>query len=362
MKAAQFFAKGDIRIVDVPNLQAKAHEALVAIEWCGICGSDLHEYEYGPLAISPPERPHPATGEHIPLTMGHEFAGRVVSAPSGSNLTPGQAVMVDPRIYCSQCSRCTAGSTQGCTTLGFRGLNGGGGGFSEFVAVDAKLCYPLPDDVDLSLAALIEPLAVAWHAVTICDISDWANKSSLILGGGPIGIACAIVLRARGCKQVFISEPTSTRAEQNKQVADAVFNPINDNIGEKCRELTNGEGVDVAFDCAGVQKGFDAGMDALRYKGLYMNVASWGTPMVIPFIHYIMKEITTKCALAYTDQDFKETVNTFLAGKFKNTASMVTSRICLDDIKEKGFEELVRHKDNHIKIMVTPKQANIGNV
>jgi threonine dehydrogenase-like Zn-dependent dehydrogenase len=228
--------------------------------------------------MSTPERPHPATGEHFPLTMGHEFAGRIVSAPPGTSLNKGQAVMVDPRIYCKQCAQCSDGNTHGCTTLGFKGLHSGGG-FSEFVAVDAKLCYPLPGEVDLSLAALIEPLAVAWHAVAFCDISDWANKSSLIIGGGPIGIACAIVLRARGCKQILISEPTSTRAEQNKQVSDAVFNPIHDNIGEKCREMTNGEGVDVAFDCAGIQKGFDAGMDALKYRGLYMNVAAWGTPV-----------------------------------------------------------------------------------
>jgi (R,R)-butanediol dehydrogenase/meso-butanediol dehydrogenase/diacetyl reductase len=239
--------------------------------------------------------------------------------------------MVDPRIYCSKCSRCRVGSTHGCSTLGFKGLSGTGGGFSEAVAIDAKLCYPLPDDVDLSLAALIEPLAVAWHAISSCEMSDWSTKSALILGGGPIGIACALGLRARGCTQIFISEPTTTRAAQNKQVADAVFNPIKDNVGDKCRELTNGEGIDVAFDCAGVQKGFDAGMDALKFHGLYMNVAAWGTPvrllhnigilpnrvqMVIPFMHYIMKEITTKCVLAYDDKDFKETVDAFVAGQY----------------------------------------------
>lgn len=93
--------------------------------------------------------------------MGHEFAGRILSAPAGSGLKPGQPVMVDPRIYCSKCSRCAVDSTHGCPTLGFRGLSGRGGSFSEFVTVDAKLCYPLPNDVDLSLAALIEPLTVA---------------------------------------------------------------------------------------------------------------------------------------------------------------------------------------------------------
>jgi threonine dehydrogenase-like Zn-dependent dehydrogenase len=211
--------------------------------------------------------------------MGHEFAGRIVSAPSGSRLTPGQAVMVDPRIYCGDCSRCTVGSTHGCSTLGFKGLSGTGGGFSEFVAVDAKLCYPLPDHVDLKLAALIEPMAVAWHAVSTCGSQEWSNKTALILGGGPIGIACAIVLRARGCRQIIVSEPTSTRAAQNTHIADAVFNPVESNIADKCRDLTRNEGVDVVFDCAGAQKGFDAGMDALRYRGLYINVALWGTPV-----------------------------------------------------------------------------------
>jgi threonine dehydrogenase-like Zn-dependent dehydrogenase len=233
----------------------------------------------GPISTPTPDNPHPATKEHAPVTMGHEFTGRIVSAPSGSSLAPGQSVMVDPRIYCGNCSRCTVGSTHGCSTLGFKGLSGTGGGFSEFMAVDAKVCYPLPDHVDLRLAALIEPMAVAWHAVSNCGPLDWPNKTILILGGGPIGIACAIVLRARGCKQIVVSEPTSARAAQNKHIADAVLNPVESNIADKCRELTGGEGVDVAFDCAGAQKGFEAGMDALRYQGLYMTVALWGTPV-----------------------------------------------------------------------------------
>jgi (R,R)-butanediol dehydrogenase/meso-butanediol dehydrogenase/diacetyl reductase len=163
--------------------------------------------------------------------------------------------------------------TNACHSWGFKGLSGSGGGFSEAVAVDARLCYPLPDTVDLSLAALIEPLAVAWHAVEIFDITDWANKSVLILGGGPVGIAHIYSLRARGCKQIYVSEPTATRIAQNKRIADEVFNPLSDDVAGRCRGLTRGEGVDVVFDCAGIQKAMDAGMDALRVRGTYMQVA-----------------------------------------------------------------------------------------
>ncbi|KAF2651078.1 GroES-like protein [Lophiostoma macrostomum CBS 122681] len=359
MKAAQFFGKGDIRVVDVPRPDPKDTEVLIDIEWCGICGSDLHEYIQGPMTIPRKERPHAITKEHFPVTMGHEFCGRVSKAPSGSNLSPGQVVMVDPRIYCGSCTRCNAESTNACHSWGFKGLSGSGGGFSEAVAIDAKLCYPLPDSVDVALAALIEPLAVAWHAVELCNVSDWSTQSTLIVGGGPVGIAHIFVLRAKGCKQIYVSEPTSLRAEQNRQLADEVFNPLITNVAEKCRELTGGEGVDVVFDCAGIQKGMDAGMAALRYKGLYMNVAGWETPMVVPQYHLLLKELTLKASMAYDDKHFAETVNAFVAGKFEGVEKMVTSRIYIDDISKKGFDELVTNKDQHIKIMVTTHKDKV---
>ena len=277
-------------------------------------------------------RIHPVTGATIPVTMGHEFSGRIISAPADSDLKPGQAVMVDPRIYCANCSRCATGATQGCTSLGFKGLSGTGGGFSETVAVDAKMCYPLPDDTDLSLATLIEPLAVAWHAVAESNVSSWSDRFVLIIGGGPVGVAHVFVLRALGCKHIFVSEPTETRAAHNTKIANEVFNPTTEAVGENCRALTGGEGVDVVFDCAGRQAGFAVGMDALKFKGTYVNVASWlGSPvrivrflvsqeadelqMSIPFVPFMVKEIILKCSLAYNDQEFKHTVDAFSAGK-----------------------------------------------
>ncbi|KAF2744778.1 GroES-like protein [Sporormia fimetaria CBS 119925] len=353
MKAAQFHGALDIRVNEVPRPEPKDNEALIAVEWCGICGSDLHEYIMGAITIPTAERPHPLTKESLPVTMGHEFCGRIISAPEGSNLSPGQAVMVDPRVYCKNCNRCKASSTNVCHSWGFKGLSGTGGGFSEAVAIDAKLCYPLPDSVDLSLAALIEPLAVAWHAIEIGDVPNWENQSVLILGGGPVGIAHIYVLRAKGCKKIYVSEPTATRAAQNKKIADEVFNPINEDVAATCKDLTDGVGIDVVFDCAGVQKALDVGMDALRHRGIYMNVAAWETPIVVPLEHLLLKELNIKASMAYDDKHFKETVDAFVAGKFKGVEDMVTSRIYIDDIATKGFHELVENKDQHIKILVT---------
>ncbi|KAJ4322341.1 hypothetical protein N0V94_002450 [Neodidymelliopsis sp. IMI 364377] len=358
MKAAQYFAQKDIRVLEVPAPEPQDHEALIAIEWCGICGSDLHEYLHGPFACPPAERPHPATGCHVPVTMGHEFTGRIISAPASSNLAPGTPVIVDPRIFCRSCSRCTAGHTHGCTTLGFKGLSGTGGGFAERICVDARMVHPLPEDVDLSLAALIEPLAVAWHAVKTLALTSWADKSALIVGGGPVGIACILVLKAFGCKLVVVSEPAVVRAKQNEGIAYAVLNPLEDDVGARCRELTADEGVDVVFDCAGNQRGFEAGMDALRYRGTYMNVAAWfGSPMQIPFFQFMLKEITVKCCLAYDDREFKEVVEAFSSGRFEGAEMMVSSKIYVDDIVGKGFEELATNKDQHVKILVTSDKS-----
>lgn len=359
MKAARFYGRRDVRVTDIPKPKPKPDQALVAIEWCGICGSDLHEYLQGPLAI-PRTKPHPITGDTMPVTLGHEFCGRIVSAPSNSHLTPGQAVMVDPRIYCKLCSRCSTTSTNACYNWGFLGLSGAGGGLSETVAVDPAMCYPLPESVPLELAALIEPLAVAWHAANLIEIDDFGGRFVLILGGGPVGIALVFVLKARGAKKIFVSEPTARRAEQNAQLVDAVFNPMKEDVGEECRKLTAGEGVDIVFDCAGIQQGLQDGMNALRHKGTYVNIAAWEKPMTIPMRELMLREITMKASMAYNDTDFKETVDAFVQGKFRGVEKMVTSRIHLDDVATKGFEELITNKDNHIKILVTPKQDRLA--
>ena len=154
------------------------------------------------------------------------------------------------------------------------------------------MVYALPEDVDLSLAALIEPLAVAWHAVITTELQDWRGKSVLVVGGGPVGVAVCIVLRAFGCQKIIVSEPTEVRRAQCAGVADVVLNPISDNVGERCRAQTEDAGVDVVFDCAGNQKGFEAGMDAVKYRGFYMNVAVWfGTPVCGPTVEALHSSV-----------------------------------------------------------------------
>lgn len=266
--------------------------------------------------------------------MGHEFTGRIVHVPDSvsvvntgnyKTLRKGQAVIVDPRIYCSSCTPCSqAAATNSCEKLGFMGISGGGGGLSEVVSVRADHVHVLSDpeasdgsgsqdgdaSVDLAAAALIEPLAVAWHALEIFlsiaaaqfglpDKNSRVELSDvpvLVTGAGPVGVAMVFVLRARGAKQIFVSETSAARREmiQETGIVSGIFDPSVDDVPKRCRgETGDGKGVGVVFDCAGAQAGFQAGCESLRFRGIYVNLAvPKGAPVYTSFLFSSASEIS----------------------------------------------------------------------
>lgn len=340
MKAAQFHGARDIRISSVPTPTPKLNQVLVAIEWCGICGTDLHEYLVGPRIIPTEERPHKRTGEVLPVTMGHEFCGRISWAPDDSALKVGQPVMVDPRLFCTSCLQCTKSRTNMCQQWGFLGLSGMGGGLSETVAVDANMCHVLPDGVDLRFAALIEPLTVARHALKSSGFADFKPLSILILGGGPVGLAVALDLKAHAAQQIIVSEPSAVRRNQVAKFCDVALDPGKTVVADECRRLTGGTGVDVVFDCAGVMPALRSGFDALKGQGTYVNIAGWETPvsemqkrrdisddkqLTVPTEFFCVKEIVFRASMAYDERDFSEVVNDFAMGKLRCLSKAASS-------------------------------------
>jgi threonine dehydrogenase-like Zn-dependent dehydrogenase len=128
MKAARFHGRGDIRVEEVPDPQVRPGTVAVEVEWCGICGTDLHEYLEGPIFVPTAEAPHPLTGESMPVTLGHEFAGVVAEVgPGVGDVRVGDRVVVEPYVVCGRCDACQQGRYNVCRTLGFVGLSGGGG-------------------------------------------------------------------------------------------------------------------------------------------------------------------------------------------------------------------------------------------
>lgn len=281
MLSSRFSIRNKIDLSHLAIQSPTATQVLLQISWCGICGTDLHEFCAGPLVAPRPSNPHPITKESIPITLGHEFAGTVVQTSEAGKLKLGDKVIVDPRINCGgKCFACKSGVSNLCESWGFIGLSGGGGGFAEFCAVEEGMCYLLPKEMKMDEATLIEPLAVARHALTVSGFENFSDLDVLVVGGGPIGLAVLWNLKAvGGTGRVIVSEPAEGRRRHCERLADAVINPRDANVGEICRSKTGGKGVDVVFDCAGIPAGLKDGMDALRVKGKWVNVAGWEVPV-----------------------------------------------------------------------------------
>lgn len=204
--------------------------------------------------------------------------------------------MVDPHIACdrSECHSCASNKEHLCERLAFLGASGapGGGGLSEYAAVDEPMLYELPENVKLADAAIIEPLVVANHVLKVVGTS-LKGLDILIVGGGPIGIALASLLRAQDAKIVLLSEPTSKRRQQavDLRLMQRVFDPKAEDVGKVCQEATGGKGVDVVFDCAGVQAALESALDGIAYGGSYVNVAMWEKPVPHVFILSYMSNL-----------------------------------------------------------------------
>lgn len=165
MKALRWHGVRDLRLDNIEEPTAEKDKVKIKVEWCGICGSDLHEYTAGPIFI-PTEAPHPLSGGKAPIVLGHEFSGRVVEV--GEEVTKvqvGDRVVVEPIYACGKCAACKQGTYNLCKKMGFYGLAGGGGGFSEYALVPEAMLHKIPEVVSYEQGALVEPSAVALHAV-----------------------------------------------------------------------------------------------------------------------------------------------------------------------------------------------------
>jgi (R,R)-butanediol dehydrogenase/meso-butanediol dehydrogenase/diacetyl reductase len=237
MKAARFHAREDVRIDDLPEPETREGTVKIKVDWCGICGTDLHEYLEGPI-FTPAEAPHPLTGERNPVQLGHEFAGHVTEVGSGvTGFAEGDAVTVEPTLFCGECAECRAGLTNLCRSLGFHGLSGGGGGFAEYTAVPASMVRPL-GQVPTDLGALVEPLAVGLHAVRKSGVR--IGESAVVFGAGPIGLATITMLRAAGVTKVISVEVAQARKQLAEQTgASVVIADLNAEKGEALKPASD---------------------------------------------------------------------------------------------------------------------------
>jgi (R,R)-butanediol dehydrogenase / meso-butanediol dehydrogenase / diacetyl reductase len=355
MKAARFHGRGDIRVDDVPDPQIGPGQVEVSVDWCGICGTDLHEFLEGPIFVPAKGSPHPITGAELPVVMGHEFAGVVSAVGSGvTGVQEGDRVAVEPYYVCGECTACTAGRYNICRKLGFVGLAGQDGGFAERCVVDARWVHPL-GELPTDIGALVEPLAVGYHAARLSGLRP--GGTAAVFGAGPIGLVTTAALKASGAGQVIVVEPAAARkAKAPGAGADEVLDPTGTDVPDAIRDLTGGAGTDVAFECAGVDAVLAAAIGSVRPGGTVVNVAIWGHVPQVAMNDLVLSEVTVIGSLAYCG-DHADTIALLRDGKV-DAGQFITGRIGLPDLVDRGFRELIDHKEENVKILVSPKELS----
>lgn len=337
----------------------------VKIAFCGVCGSDLHEYLGGPILTPQFGHAHPHTGLRLPVTLGHEMSGTVVEVGSAvTTVAVGQQCAVNPSVDdrhhgLEQCRPCSLGKPNLCKRWACYGLSALGGGLSDEIVVHSASIVPVPSSIPLSVSALCEPLAVACHMIRVSEFQP--GDSVLILGAGPIGLAILLLLKVQGVGQVFVSEISPLRSEKAKHFgADAVINPaqkVQGNDRDVVVGFVHGQtdgGVDITFDATGIQATLDTAIAATRAGGTIFNVAIHDKPLQIDPNAFTLMEKKYMGGLCYTSEDFATVVEALASGKLR-AEEMITAIVPLSDVIGGAFEELISNKDRHIKILVRPQ-------
>lgn len=345
MKAARWHKQKDIRVEEVDIPQMRNDQIKIAVKYCGICGSDLHEYLGGPIFI-PVETPHPYTNEKAPIIMGHEFSGEVIEIGTDiKKFKIGDRVTVEP-IFAKNGLK---GKYNLDPNLTFIGLGGGGGGFSQFVVVNEDQAHKLPDNIDYEQGALTEPAAVALYAVRQSKFKS--GDTAAVFGCGPIGLLIIDALRAAGATEIYAVELSPERQEKAKKLGAIIVDPSKEDVVKTIKEKTNG-GVNVSYEVTGVPSVLQQSLEVVEKDGELMIVSIWESTASINPNEIVIQEKTVKGIIAYRDI-FPKTLQLMEQGYFSKDL-LVTKRIKIDDIVSEGFEALVKEK-NQVKILVSPE-------
>lgn len=378
MNAIVYYGRGDIRYEEafpVPAI-ASANDVRIKVHYCGICGSDLHEYKDGPIFFAEPGTGHAISDKAYPHCMGHEMSGEIVDVgASVDNVAVGDRVVVEvtgtcfdrnrfpdaPNYGLSKCGACSEGHYNACEYLGLTGLGFTDGGFAEYVVTDKSKVVKFDENlVPMDVAALIQPIAVSWHAVATSNFT--AGSSALVLGGGPIGLTTIFALKGHDAGKVVVSEPALARRLLAEKFNVEVFDPTGKSVDECVEQLKamspEGKGFHHSYDCLGVAATFDTSVKAIRIRGTATNVAVWAHKPIdyYPMMATWLEKIITG-SICFLKKDFEQVVAAMEAGKIPmhEVRQLITSKIHLEDGVRMGFDELVENKAKHIKILFLPK-------
>lgn len=344
MKAAVFYDAKDVRVEEYTLKEMNDDSVKVEVAWAGICGSDLHEYNAGPMTI-PGDEPDPLTGRTRPIVMGHEFSGIV--AEVGSNVKDfkvGDKVAINPLIVSGEHEPTLYDMYQG---FNFFGL-GDDGGFAQYAILPEKNLIHLSEDLPLSLGALIEPAAVAVQAIRE-SVMEF-GESVAVFGTGPIGLLQIAAAKAAGASEVFAFDLSDERLEIAKEIgADHVINSGEQDPVKYIKQYYP-YGVDRTFEVAGVPITLQQSIQSTRPRGMVTIVSIFEEPIDFNPMILTASGVRISSSLAYEPDIFELTAKMLATGQIE-ASPVITDKIRLDEIVEEGFEKLLSDKSQS-KILV----------
>lgn len=378
MKAIVYHDKGDVRYHDDFREPVIRHgeDVKVKIHYCGICGSDLKEYTDGPIFFPESDKTNPISDLPYPQAMGHEMSGEVVEIGKDvKDFEIGDKVVVEVTGTCQdrdrfpeaanefegKCSACQDGLYNACDKLALQGLGVDDGGLSEYCVTSYKKLIKFDESIiPMDVAALIQPIAVSWHAVRVSHFKP--GQSALILGGGPIGLTTILALKGQQVNKIVVSEPAKIRRDLAEKLGAIVFDPTDKSKEECIRELKklspDGNGFEHSYDCSGVPITFDIALQCLKVRGCFTNIAIWSNKSVPVYPQQItFQEKFITGSICFVKQDFEEVVDAFHKKRIPidEVKLLITSKVHLSNGVEQGFDELINHKEKHVKILFSPK-------
>lgn len=323
MKKSQYQGNRTITVIPAEPIAPGPGEVRLDVAYVGICGTDMHIFHGAMDArVKPPQ------------TIGHEMSGTVAELGEGvTGLKIGDPVVVRPLDNRGE-TPADRGHSHICRNLKFIGIDSPGA-FQSSWTVPAFTVHKAPAGVDLRLAALAEPLAVACHDVRLGEVKP--GELAVVIGGGPIGMLVAMVARDAGA-QVILSEVNETRLAFARDLGFEAVNPLKTDLKKLCEEHSGGSGADLVFEVSGAKAAALSMTDLLAIRGRAVVVAIYPQPVEINLFHFFWKEIRMIGTRVYEPQDYEKAVQ-LIAAKTLPLDSMITRVEPLDNIQA-AFENL----------------------
>lgn len=326
-----------IEFREVPTPEPGPGEALIKIMEIGVCGSDIHVYH----------GTHPFTS--YPVTQGHEVSGLVEKLGEGvTGLTLGQKVTIQPQVVCGECYPCRHGKYNLCESLKVMGFQTTGVA-SRYFAVDAKKVTPLPETMSLEEGAMIEPLAVAVHAVR--RAGDVVGKKICVLGAGPIGNLVAQTAKGLGAEKVMITDVSDVRLKKAAECGvDFCVNTKEKDFGETLVECFGPDKADVIYDCAGNDITMGQAIKYARKGSVIILVAVFGSMAKVDLAVLNDHELDLNTSMMYRTEDYEKAIELANEGRVQ-LAPLISKRFPFRQYLQ-AYQYIDENRETTMKVLI----------